>query len=122
HDALPISALAEGLAAGISILVALTVFSLGRCLTSIASKDVQGRTVPKGERGQINGLATTAAGIVAITLGLGIRFLSGAELSAVQLAWLLAAGAALWVGVALVYTGIREPAPQAAPKIGRAHV
>lgn len=112
-----IAALAEGLAAGISILVALTVFSLGRCLTSIASKDVQGRTVPKGERGQINGLATTAAGIVAITLGLGIRFLSGAELSAVQLAWLLAAGAALWVGVALVYTGIREPAPQNTPTV-----
>ena len=112
-----IAALAEGLAAGISILVALTVFSLGRCLTSIASKDVQGRTVPKGERGQINGLATTAAGIVAITLGLGIRFLGDAELSAVQLAWLLAVAAALWVGVALVYTGIREPAPQDTPTV-----
>src|SRR5699024_5443815 len=53
----------------------------------------------------------------AFPFGLGIRFLSGAELSAVQLAWLLAAGAALWVGVALVYTGIREPAPQAAPSL-----
>ena len=107
-----IAALAEGLAAGVGILVALTIFSLGRCLTSIASKDVQGRTVPKGERGQINGLATTAAGIVAITLGLGIRFFGGAELSSVQLAWLLAAGAALWVGVALVYASIREPRPE----------
>ena len=105
------AALAEGLAAGLSILAALVIFSLGRCLTSIASKDVQGRTVPKGERGQINGLATTAAGIVAITVGLGIRFFGGTELAAVQLAWLLAIGAALWIGVALVYTGIREPAP-----------
>lgn len=104
-----IAALAEGLTAGISILIALAVFSLGRCLTSISSKDVQGRTVPKGERGQINGLATTASGIVAITLGLGIRFFGGEDLSQVQLAWLLAAGAALWVGVGLVYTGIREP-------------
>ncbi|GAA4473809.1 MFS transporter [Enteractinococcus fodinae] len=107
-----IAALAEGLAAGVGILIALTIFSLGRCLTSIASKDVQGRTVPKGERGQINGLATTAAGIVAITLGLGIRFFGGAELSSSQLAWLLAAGAALWVGVALVYASIREPRPE----------
>lgn len=103
------AALAEGLTAGISILSALTVFSLGRCLTSIASKDVQGRTVPKGERGQINGLATTAAGFVAITLGLGIRIFGGQDLSNVQLAWLLTIGAALWVGVSLVYTGIREP-------------
>lgn len=106
-----IAALAQGLTAGITILIALTVFSLGRCLTSIASKDVQGRTIPKGERGQINGLATTAAGLVAITLGLAIRVFGGQDLSSTQLAWLLAAGAALWVGVSLIYTGIREPAP-----------
>ena len=104
-----IAALAEGLTAGISILSALIVFSLGRCLSSIASKDVQGRTVPKGERGQINGLATTAAGLVAITLGLGIRIYGGQDLSNVALAWFLAMGAALWIGVSLVYTGIREP-------------
>lgn len=109
------AALAEGLTAGISILVALAIFSLGRCFSSISSKDVQGRTVPKGERGQINGLATTAAGIVAITLGLAIRFFGGADLSSVQLAWLLAAGAAMWVGVAIVYSGIREPAPEDEP-------
>src|SRR5690625_591151 len=107
-----IAALAEGLVAGISLLVVLTIFSLGRCLTSISSKDVQGRTVPKGERGQVNGLATTAAGIVAITIGLGIRLFGGAGLSSAQLAWLLAAGSAMWVGVSVIYTGIREPAPQ----------
>ncbi len=110
-----IAALAEGLVAGISLLVVLTIFSLGRCLTSISSKDVQGRTVPKGERGQVNGLATTAAGIVAITIGLGIRLFGGAGLSSAQLAWLLAAGSAMWVGVSLIYTGIREPAPQNNP-------
>lgn len=104
-----LAALAEGLTAGISILSALIVFSLGRCLSSISSKDVQGRTVPKGERGQINGLATTAAGLVAITLGLGVRIFGGQDLSNVQLAWFLAIGAALWVGVTLVYSGIREP-------------
>src|SRR5699024_5061889 len=113
-----IAALAAGLTAGISILLALAVFSLGRCLTSIASKDVQGRTVPKGERGQINGLATTASGIVAITLGLAIRFFGGESLSQVQLAWLLALGATFWVGVALLYSGIREPAsePETTPE------
>src|SRR5690625_6267875 len=100
-----IAARAEGLLAGVSILVALAIFSLGRCLTSISSKDVQGRTVPKGERGQINGLATTASGLVAITVGVGVRLLGGGELSAGELAWLLAGGAALWLG-----------------EIGRAHV
>lgn len=104
------AALGRGLAAGVVIVAALTLFSLGRCLGSISSKDVQGRTVPGGERGQINGLATAVAGIVAITLGVGIRVFGGEELSPVSLAWVLAAGAALWVGVALVYSAVREPA------------
>ncbi len=112
------AAVGSGLAAGIAIIVALTVFSFGRCLTSIASKDVQGRTIPKGERGQINGLGTTAAGIVAITLGLAIRIFAGDDLSAGQLAWMLAAAAALWLATAVVQAGFREPddgAPEATP-------
>lgn len=104
------AAVGQGLAAGLVIIAALTVFSLGRSLCSIASKDVQGRVAPKGQRGQINGLATTASGLVAITLGLGVRIFGGENLVAGQLAWLLAGGAALWVLVAVVYTGIREPA------------
>ena len=104
------AALGSGLTAGLVIVGTLVVFALGRCLCSIASKDVQGRTIPKGERGQINGLATTAAGLVAITLGLAVRVLGGEDLSPGQLAGLLTAGAVLWVAVAVVYAGIREPA------------
>src|SRR5690606_12979451 len=106
------AALGDGPTAGVTIIAALVVFALGRCLGSISSKDVQGRTIPKGERGQIIGLATTVAGLVAITLGLGIRVLGGDDLDAGQLAWLLAAGSALWVGVAVVYASIREPATE----------
>ncbi|MGV0835237.1 MFS transporter [Mycolicibacterium thermoresistibile] len=109
------AALGSGFGAGLVIVAALTVFSLGRCLSSVASKDVLGRTVPPGQRGQINGLATFASGLVAVTLGLGIRLLGGEELSASQLAWLLAAGAVLWVVVAAVYAGIREPAGDVEP-------
>lgn len=101
------AAIGHGLAAGLIIVLALAAFSLGRCLCSISSKDVQGRTVPKGERGQINGLATTASGLVAITVGIGIRLTGDAN--AERLAWLLAAGAFLWVAAAVVYSGIREP-------------
>lgn len=108
------AALGQGLAAGVTIVLALAVFSLGRCLCSISSKDVQGRTVPKGERGQINGLATTASGLVAITLGLGVRTVGGGDVGATQLAWLLAAGALLWTLVAAVYITIREPADDTA--------
>ena len=105
-----IAALAHGTAAGVGILAALAVFSLGRCLCSIASKDVQGRTIPSGERGQIVGLATSAAGLVAITLGLTIRVLGGENLDQTALAVLLAVGAVLWTVSAAVYAQVREPA------------
>lgn len=107
------AAIADALAAGVTILVLLGVFSLGRSFTSIASKDLQGRTIPKGERGQINGLATTASGLVAITLGVVIRIVGGEDLSNVQLAWLLALGALMWVGVSLACWGVQEPEPDA---------
>lgn len=103
------AALGEGLAAGVLIVAALVVFSFGRSLTSIASKDVQGRTIPKGERGQINGLATTAAGLVAITVGVAIRVFVGEEAQPWQLSLLVGSGAVLWLLVALCFAGVREP-------------
>ena len=108
-----IAALGHGTAAGVGILAALVVFSLGRCLCSIASKDVQGRTIPSGERGQIVGLATSAAGLVAITLGVLIRMLGGEDLDHTALAILLAVGALLWTLSASVYARVREPAGEA---------
>ncbi|WP_295652296.1 MFS transporter [uncultured Dietzia sp.] len=104
-----IAALGHGTAAGVGILAALVVFSLGRCLCSIASKDVQGRTIPSGERGQIIGLATSAAGLVAVTLGLAIRLVGGHDINAGQIAILLAAGAVMWTLSAAVYVQVREP-------------
>ena len=58
-------AVLTGWAAGATVVAFLAVFSLSRSLNSLSGKDVLGRTVPKGERGQITGLATTASGLVA---------------------------------------------------------
>ncbi|MGV8845973.1 MFS transporter [Tessaracoccus sp.] len=104
-----VAALSSGVVAGILILIALSVFSVGRSLTSISSKDVQGRTIPKGERGQINGISTTVSGIVAITVGLALRVFGGSNVPAHLLAWLLMGGVALWVLAAWVYATINEP-------------
>lgn len=106
-----IAALVSGAAAGVLILLALAVFALGRSLCSISSKDVQGRTVAKGQRGQINGLSMAAAGIVAITLGLALRAISGGDIAIAQLVWLLTGGATMWLLAALVYSRVSEPAP-----------
>ncbi len=106
------AAVAEGLVAGLAIVGALAVFALARAATSITSKDVLGRTIPKGQRGQINGIATVASGVVAITVGIGIRLLGGDRVGTAVLAWLLAAATLAWVVAALVYATVREPAGQ----------
>jgi hypothetical protein len=99
-----------GTAAGLVILGALTVFALSRSLCSLAGKDVMGRSVPKGERGQISGISTVMSGAVAVTLGLGIRLLGGDEVSPTVLAALLGAAALAWTRAAAVFAAIREPA------------
>ena len=65
--------------------------------------------MPEGSRGQINGLSTTVSGIVAITLGLGLRAVGGEGLSTGLLAWLFVGGGTAWLLAALVYSKIREP-------------
>ena len=104
-----LAAAADGTVAGAGILVALAVFALARAATSIASKDVLGRTVPKGQRGQITGLSTTMSGAVAITVGLAIRAFGGEDAAPGVLALLLAAAALMWVGGGAVYATVGEP-------------
>jgi hypothetical protein len=103
-----VTATLTGVAAGIGILASLTVFSLARAASSFASKDVLGRTLPKGVRGQISGLATVAAGVAAITLGLGMRVLGGEDTPPTTFAWLLAGAAVAWVLAGLTFATVRE--------------
>ncbi len=98
----------RGVAAGVAVLAALAAFAVSRAMSSIAYKDVLGRTIPKGQRGQVSGLASVTSGVVTIALGLGLR-LVGQDSGAVVLAGLLAAGAAMWAIAAVVFATVREP-------------
>lgn len=112
-----VAAFASGVAAGVGVLASLAAFALSRSLSSIASKDVLGRTVPQGERGQVTGFATVASGAVAITVGLGLRLFGGDDADPVVFGLLLAAAAALWVAAAAVFATIREPAGEHDPSV-----
>ena len=103
------AATATGATAGVLILLELAVFALSRALTSIASKDVLGRTIPKGQRGDINGIATLVSGIIAVTVGLAIRVWGGSDANTDVLAWLLGAAALAWGAALAVYARVREP-------------
>ena len=103
-----LTATSEGVAAGVGILLALTVFAMARSLSSIASKDVLGRTIPKGSRGQVNGLATVGAGVAAITVGLAMRALGAEDTAPATFAWLLVGASLAWVAAVAVFATVVE--------------
>lgn len=106
--ALGLAAAAAALAgapAGYAILALVVVFSLSRGFSSVASKDVLGKTVPKTRRGRVAGLASSAAGVG--TLAFAAVLWAGGESETLYVA-LLIAGGGLWFVSALVYARIRE--------------
>lgn len=98
----------SGTQAGWIIIILLALFSLSRGLSSIASKDVMGKTIPKSRRGKLNGWSASLAG--ALGLGLGVVLLFwGKEifLSSDYSSLLLIAGM-LWLFAAFMYAKIKE--------------
>lgn len=107
--AIAVSALCfEGIALGVAVILALAVFSLARALCSMASKDVQGRTIPKGQRGRISGRATMVGGLASVIVGALMWALSG-RLSISIVAGLIAAAACSWLMAIVIFRGINEP-------------
>ena len=102
--------LLEGSALGIAVIVLLAVHAVFRSICSIAGKDVQGRTISKGHRGDITGRATALAGGFTLAIGLALSFIPN-ELPQWSLAALLAGGASMWVLASLVFMRIDEPTP-----------
>ncbi|WP_151525995.1 MFS transporter [Serinicoccus kebangsaanensis] len=110
--------LLEGVLAGVVVLLALAAFALARCLCSMAAKDVQGRTLPKGQRGQVTGAATAVSGVAALGIGLALA-VHGPDVRPPVLAALLVGAATMWGFAAVVYAGVPErpqpPAPERGP-------
>jgi MFS family permease len=99
----------NGEAAGTGLLGCLVLFSLARGLCSVAAKDVLGKTVPKGRRGQLTGWASSAAGLISAVVG-GLLLAGVADGGEVPvLAGLLVVAAFSWLVACLVYALVREP-------------
>lgn len=105
---MPLSLLLESATVtGAVILLLLVVFSLARGLCSVASKDVLGKTVAKGRRGRLSGIAGSAAGIFSLLFALFLFGSGGAAELPVLVAMLLGAGV-LWLIAALFYSRVPE--------------
>lgn len=102
-----VAAFMEGSNAGWCVIAALAVFSIGRGVTSVASKDVLGKTVDKQRRGSVNGVATSIAGLAAVIMG-SLLIVFGAPEGRMPLVLLLCAAASLWLIASAVYATLRE--------------
>lgn len=98
----------EGVALGVAVILALAGFATARALCSMASKDVQGRTIPKGQRGQISGRAAMLGGVAAIIVG-AVLWIIRDNVTKPIVAGLIFVAALSWVAAVLIFRGIVEP-------------
>lgn len=98
----------EGVAAGWAILALITLFSLARGFSSVAAKDVIGKTIPKTKRGQLSGWSASAAGLLSIGVGIVLMLPVAGDLEPTTLGLLLIGAGALWLIAAAVYAQVPE--------------
>lgn len=109
--AIAISALLlSGTVLGIAVLAALAIFALSRALCSMASKDVQGRIIAKGNRGRISGRATMLGGVASVLVGVLMWVLTDRLTNGV-VAGLIAAASCTWLVAIGIFRGVKEPLP-----------
>lgn len=98
--------LTDGALAGVIILAGLAVLALSRSVASVAYKDVLGKTIAKGQRGTVTGVAASWSSLVVIGFALVLIFFSDARAVIVLGALALAAGA--WVLAGVTFSGLTE--------------
>lgn len=106
--------LLDALPLGLTVTLLLAVLAVFRALCSIASKDVQGRTISKGHRGVITGRSAAVGGAVALAVGLFLEWL-GTPIPTWILAALIFLSAAAWAVAAIVFHTIDEPESEVEP-------
>ncbi len=100
--------LLDGAAAGWAILVSLAVLACARAACSASFKDVTARTLEKGTRGTLTGIAGTIGSAVvflwAVLLGLGY-----VPREPVWIAGSIAVAGALWLAAGALFATLEEP-------------
>lgn len=99
---------AQGTDAGGLILLGLSVLAVARSVASVAYKDVLGKTVAKGQRGTVTGLAGTWAAGVGLAFAVALIVLAEARFAIV--AGALVAAALAWALAGAVFAGLQEEA------------
>lgn len=98
----------NGAFAGWLILMAIIIYSLARSVSSLTSKDVMGKTIPKTRRGRLNGYTVAVSGILALLAGLFIMYKSKRTDSVAFYSGIVFFASATWLIAALIYSRIKE--------------
>ena len=98
----------DGSQAGWSMLLLIAVFALARSFSSIAAKDVLGKTIPKTKRGQLTGWSASAAGLLSVGVGVALMLPGVSGIDESLLGLLLVAAGLLWLVAAFIYARIPE--------------
>ncbi|NNF65952.1 MAG: MFS transporter [Gammaproteobacteria bacterium] len=100
--------LLEGAAAGWMMLGLVALFSIARAFSSVAAKDVLGKTIPKPRRGQLTGWSASAAGFLSVGVGVALALPVATRLGVPLIGALLIAAGVLWLVAAALYAQIGE--------------
>jgi hypothetical protein len=101
-----------GRAVGWTVAGLLALFSVGRAVCSVSSKDLVGKTVPRRRRGRLGGIAATTAGLLTLAVGLYFTTSRPSGFTTEEFAILLAVAGSLW-GVGAVLMARLEEVPGA---------
>lgn len=98
----------EGTTAGWLIIAAVVLFSISRSLSSLSSKDVTGKSIPKTRRGRLKGYTVSVSGVLVLAAGLYILYTSKSDANIWFYSWLIFLAATTWLIAAIVYAKIKE--------------
>lgn len=98
----------KGVTAGWLIVTAVVLFSLSRSISSLSSKDIIGKTIPKTRRGRMKGYAVSVSGVLVLAAGLFMLYRSEKGANINFYTNIIFFASATWLVAAVIYSGIKE--------------
>jgi hypothetical protein len=98
----------NGFTAGWLIVVAVVLFSLARSMSSLTSKDIIGKTIPKTRRGRMKGYSVSVSGVLVLAAGLFMLYQSEDDATINFYTNIIFFASATWLVAAFIYSRIKE--------------
>lgn len=94
----------SGVQAALAVVAFLAVGSVARGVSSVAFKDVLGKTIPRGRRGRLLSIRATAGGLLALGAGLALKtIIAGRDDLLVYIGLVAIAGFSWFIATALIF-------------------